>query len=255
MSRPNRHLSKGWTERGDTIWNSNRRKESTQTLSAISLHPPLHIPLPWSDYHLLNQRRITFTSLIYSQPYQPLTLSCFITINRFMQGHTPGVSIVATVQTVQSAIQTVIAVFDLPFPCSLNGTVRHPPSSGDAGLCWSLRVLADESDNDNGLIAYSNTHCHTLWPPNRGQWNLLIGSRASVWHSNWAETVSFSYCHVQMGWPNRKFTFVSPTPNVKQYLGPENAVLVLLLPWDWVYWVGLMLNGFDTQFHPEWFKQ
>ena len=52
------------------------------------------------------------------------------------------------------------------------------------------------------LVKHTQPPPHAPWPCNRGQWNLLIGSRGpDCWRGNWAETVSFCRCHTQkMGW-------------------------------------------------------
>lgn len=52
------------------------------------------------------------------------------------------------------------------------------------------------------LVKHTQPLPHVAWPSNRGQWNLLIGSRGpDRWRGNWAETVSFCCCHTQkMGW-------------------------------------------------------
>lgn len=52
------------------------------------------------------------------------------------------------------------------------------------------------------LVKHTHPPPHAAWPSNRGQWNLLIGSRGlDRWRGNWAETVSFCHCHTQkMGW-------------------------------------------------------
>lgn len=52
------------------------------------------------------------------------------------------------------------------------------------------------------LVKHTQPPPHAAWPSNRGQWNLLIGSRGpDRWCGNSAETVSFCFCHTQkMGW-------------------------------------------------------
>lgn len=48
------------------------------------------------------------------------------------------------------------------------------------------------------LVKHTQSLPHAAWPSNRGQWNLLIGSKGpDCRRGNWAETVSFCCCHTQ----------------------------------------------------------